>query len=215
MIRLFVGQDDREAVGLPVFCSSVWRLASEPVSITALGANVARTDGTNAFTLARFEIPRLCNYEGWALWMDGTDMLMVCDIAELWALRDPKYAVQVVKHDYKPRAARKYIGTRMEADNAAYPRKNWSSVMLLNNERWRWPNAQTGSELHRFSRFADEEIGELPKCYNFIIDEDNQCKAPAAKIMHWSNGGPWFPYYGDTLFASLWRDEYKRMLNGP
>jgi hypothetical protein len=36
-------------------------------------------------------------------------------------------AVAVVKHDYKTKHRRKYIGTPLEADNADYPRKNWSS----------------------------------------------------------------------------------------
>ena len=39
------------------------------------------------------------NYQGWALFMD-CDMLMFEDIAELWRLRDDRYAVQVCKHDY-------------------------------------------------------------------------------------------------------------------
>lgn len=214
-VRLFVGQDPREAIGLHVFNASVWRQASEPVSITALGANVADTDGTNAFTLSRFHVPRLCDYEGWALWMDGSDMLMLCDIAELWALRDDKYAVQVVKHTYAPRNKRKYIGTAMESANEAYPRKNWSSVILFNNERCKTLlHPFSGQRAHRFSWLEDKEIGELPKEFNWLADEDGQCHPAKAKVIHWTCGSPFMPYYGGAPFADQWRDEYKRLVNG-
>lgn len=227
-IRLFVGYDPREAIGTPVFEHSVHARASVPVSITRLGANVCGTDGTNAFSLARFHIPRLCGYEGWALWMDGADMLMLDDIAELWALRDEKYAVQVVKHDYVPRAPRKYIGTAMEAKNEPYPRKNWSSVVLWHCEHPANDGSvpadgigaglaeiefQGGANLHRFSWLPDDDlIGCLPPEWNWLADEDGQCHPAKAKVVHWTNGGPWFPAYGDAPFAQLWRGEYRAML---
>jgi hypothetical protein len=40
--------------------------------------------------------------------------------------------VQVVKHDYKTKFPRKYLGTEMESANENYPRKNWSSLILWN-----------------------------------------------------------------------------------
>ena len=53
---------------------------------------------------------------------------MVCleDIKELWDLRDNKFALQVVKHEYKTKMTKKYFGNK----NENYPRKNWSSVIL-------------------------------------------------------------------------------------
>ena len=215
MIRLFCGFDPREAIGTAVFEHSVHARASEPVSISRLGANVCGTDGTNAFSLARFHIPRLCNYAGWALWMDGADMLMLEDIAKLWALRDEKYAVQVVKHEYTPRHLRKYIGTAMEAENAPYPCKNWSSVMLLNNKACNGMGMDIidGAKSHRFAQFRhDEEIGSLPPEWNWLASENGQCHPTKAKVVHWTNGSPYFPAYGDAPFADLWRHEYRAML---
>ena len=216
MIRVFTGFDPREAIGTPVFEHSVHTRASQPVAITRLGANVCGTDGTNAFSLARFHVPRLCGYEGWALWMDGADMLMLDDIAGLWALRDEKYAVQVVKHEYTPRMGRKYVGTEMEAGNKAYPRKNWSSVALWNgahpaNREIPSPTL-TGADCHRFAWLSDNLIGALPNEWNFLADENRQCHPTKAKVVHWTNGGPWFPYYGDAPFAALWRSEYRAAL---
>ncbi|SRR5258706_3749759 len=100
MIRLFTGFDKRESIGHAVFCHSVLKRSSEPVSIIPIGENVSRTDGTNAFTLSRFKIPELCSYSGWAIWMDGSDMLCLSDLKDLWEMRDESKAIQVVQHDY-------------------------------------------------------------------------------------------------------------------
>ena len=193
-LSLFVGTDEREAVGLHVFCSSVWRRASVPVSITPI-SHKALSDGTNAFTLSRFLVPFMCRYRGMAIWADGSDMLCLADIAELAALYDPFKAVQVVKHDYLTRHPMKYLGQK----NYDYPMKNWSSVMLINCSHYGWRNIRPdsivdmpGTELHRFSFLKDEHIGELPKEWNYICDEPNQ--AVEAKIAHFSIGLPvWYP----------------------
>ena len=58
------------------------------------------------------------------------DMLMLDDIARLWALRDERYAVMVVKHEHVPKETVKFLG-----DRNPVPKKNWSSVMLFNNAR--------------------------------------------------------------------------------
>ena len=52
--------------------------------------------GLTPFTYSRFLVPQLCNYEGWALFLD-LDMLVQGDIAELFDLADESQAVMVVK----------------------------------------------------------------------------------------------------------------------
>ena len=209
IIPIFCGSDPREAIGLHVFTSSVWRHASVPVSITPIG-HKALSDGTNAFTLSRFLVPFLCAYKGWAIWMDGSDMLCRADIAELWAMRDIFKAVQVVKHDYQTRFPVKYLGQK----NYDYPRKNWSSVMLINCAHYGWRNIRpdtigemSGTELHRFAGIKDEHIGALPPEWNVIVGEPNQARE--AKIAHMSIGLPvWYP---DVEYAAEWLDEWRRM----
>lgn len=216
MIRLFTGFDKREALGHSVFCHSVIRRVSQAISITPIGENVSGTDGTNAFTLARFKIPELCEYSGWAIWMDGSDMLCLEDLANLWELRDETKAIQVVKHDYEPSQCLKYLGTAMQAENKPYPRKNWSSVMLINAEH----KANLGMTLdgfggefyHRFGWLKDDEIGSLPLEWNHLVSEPNQCREIQVKIAHATNGGWWLPYYSNTSFATLWRAELHDML---
>ena len=217
MINLFVGWDDREEVGYHTFCSSVIHRASEPVSITPLSLTMLQgaykggaRDGTNGFIYSRFLIPYLMGYRGFALFADGADMVCMADIAELWAMADPFKAVQVVKHDYKTKHPQKYVGTKMQAANRDYPRKNWSSVMIINCAHYAWRDVTpeyvetaSGADLHRFSSIADRFIGELPVEWNWIADEYGP--NADAKLCHWTAGIPGFPQYHDAPMADTWR----------
>ena len=172
-----------------------------------------RRDGTNAFCYTRFLIPFLQDFKGFAIFVDGADMMMRADISELWALRDIYKPVQVVKHDYKTKFARKYVGTKMEADNEDYPRKQWSSVMIVNCSHFAWrqitPEAvqkMTGAQLHRFSWMTDEQIGELPKEWNWLCQEDGVNEN--AKLLHWTIGTPAFPKYADSEHS----EDFRRQL---
>jgi len=208
MIPLFIGQDAREQVGLSVFCHSVWSRTSQPVSITPISG---RTDGTNAFTLARFLVPHMMGYNGFAIFADGSDMLCLADIAELWELRDHFKAVQVVKHDYKTNYPVKYLGQK----NLDYPKKNQSSLMLINCAHRAWQrmgvemiNTLGGQTLHRFDFIKDEFIGDLPPQWNFLVEEPNQIGP--AKIAHFTIGLPtWYP---EHKYAKEWFAERDKTL---
>lgn len=223
MIRLYSGFDPREEVGYHTFCSSVIHQASEPVAFCPLHADMLKPfydegqrDGTNSFIYTRFLIPYLEHFTGWALFVDGADMIVVDDVAKLWALRDPYKAVQVVKHDYKTKNPRKYVGTGMEADNGDYPRKNWSSVMLINCSHYAWRDLtpefvakMPGSYLHRFQFIPEKYIGELPKEWNHLADEYGA--NPEAKLLHWTAGIPGFPHYATAPHAPQWFDATRKI----
>lgn len=207
MIRLFLGYDQREAVGFHVFCSSVIRRASEPVSITAVQDE--QEDGSNAFTYARYSVPEMCGHEGWAIFADGSDMVCLGDIAELWAMRDERFAVQVVKHSYKTRHPIKYVGTNMQCPNVDYPRKNWSSLMLVNCSAPEWKNQATGRKQHQFAGFDDSRIGFLPPQWNVLVDEGED--DTNAQVLHYTAGIPAFWHYRDTARAEDWHAEHEFM----
>ena len=120
-----VGFDQREAIAYHVFCQSVIDRASMPIQFLPLAENSLNqykeihTDGSNKFVYSRFLTPYLMNFSGWAIFADG-DMVCQADIVELWSLRDTTKAVQVVKHDYKTKATKKYLGNK----NEDYPKKN-------------------------------------------------------------------------------------------
>lgn len=222
MIRLFVGHDPREAVAFDVFVASVLERTSKPVAITPLALSTlagvyreSHTDGSNAFIYSRFLVPYLCDFTGWAIFADG-DMLCRDDLAELWDLRDPNKAVQVVKHDYRTKHPTKYLGAR----NDDYPRKNWSSVIIWNcghpDNAWLTPEnvaASTGRLLHRFSWLDDDKIGELPLHWNWLVTEYSYSKF--ASLVHYTLGTPCFEEYAECDYADEWHDTLKRLLHVP
>jgi lipopolysaccharide biosynthesis glycosyltransferase len=220
VIRIFVGFDQREAVAFHTFAQSVLEKASRPVAITPLvlrglpGYEETHFDGSNTFIYSRFLTPMLCGFEGWALFADG-DMVCRADIAELWALRDPAKAVQVVQHDYQTKASTKYLGNK----NQNYPRKNWSSLVLWNCAHPKhqvltpaFVMQQGGAFLHRFSWLDDADIGALPTEWNWLTTEydDN----PNAKLLHFTLGTPCFEDYWHAPMADEWHAAHARSQSG-
>jgi hypothetical protein len=220
MIPVFYGHDPREEAGSHVFVSSLLQHATEPVTLTPLHLPLFKSfypagarDGSNAFIYTRFLVPYLANWTGSAIFCDGADMLLKADIAELWALRDLYKPVQVIKHDYRTKWPRKYLGTKMEAPNEDYPRKQWSSVMIMNCMHRSWRNItpesvqkMTGAELHRFSWLEDSQIGELPIEWGWLADEYGHNEN--AKLLHFTAGVPAFEKHSGVAHSA----EYLRQL---
>lgn len=210
MIKLYVGFDPKEAIAYHVFIQSVINNSSAPIQITPLALSLldefkeTHNDRSNDFIYSRFLTPHLNNFEGWAIFADG-DMICNTDIKELIDLADPDKAVSVVKHNYKTKFKKKYLGNI----NEDYPRKNWSSVILWNcshpKHKILTPSfvaQQTGKFLHRFSWLEDYEIGELPIEWNWLAIEYEA--NPNAKLIHYTLGTPCFKDFKDTDMSDLW-----------
>jgi hypothetical protein len=215
-VRVFAGYDPREAVGYHVFAQSVVERMGSGAALIPLSGD--QRDGTNSFSYARFLVPWMCGYQGFAVWCDGSDMLLRGDLSELLGTHMIGCAVAVVKHEYEPRSARKYVGTPMEAANEGYPRKNWSSLIVWDCGHYmnrvltpEYVKEKDGSFLHRFGWLEDERVGELPAEWNWL---DEFGASTTAKLIHYTNGVPGFSHYKDTPHAGEWRDTYARMLRG-
>ena len=217
---IVVGFDQREAVAYHTFVQSIIDNSSIPVRFLPLNIQAlsnykeVHKDGSNDFIYSRFLVPYLMNFKGWAIYADG-DMVCLEDIKKLWDLRDNKFAVQVVKHDYKTKIKNKYWGNK----NEDYPRKNWSSIILWNCEhpshKILTPNFiqnQTGAFLHRFSWIKDHEIGELSKEWNWLALEYEEKKD--INLIHYTIGTPCFEEYENTSFSSYWKKYFLDVLNG-
>ena len=209
-LTLVVGFDQREAISYHTFCQSVLEKASIPVRFIPLAENTLRfyrerhENISNRFIFSRFLTPYLTDYKGIAVFADG-DMVCQVDIAELAAMFDPAKAVQLVQHNYRTKAATKYLNNT----NVNYPRKNWSSMVLFNCEhpsnRVLTPayiEENDGAHLHRFAWLKDDEIGALPQEWNWLATEydDN----PNAKIIHYTLGTPCFRDYKSASMADEW-----------
>ena len=202
-IPIFIGHDPRERAATNVLIDSLVLHSSMPLAITPLVTPQLEAQGlywrerdprqSTAFSFTRFLVPHLMDYRGWAVFMD-CDMLCRGDIADLWKLRDDRYAVMCVQHQHVPAESVKFLGEVQ----SAYPKKNWSSLMLLNCERCTalrpdFVNTATGLELHRFHWLAgDHEIGALPSGWNHLVDVQESALAEDATLLHWTLGGPWF-----------------------
>jgi hypothetical protein len=135
-LRIFVGYEDRQAIAYEVLKYSLEKHSSSPLDIRPLRLRtLAEAIGfkrphdplqSTEFTYTRFLVPFLCDFKGSALYLDS-DMLCLGDITELFELDLSTYWLRVVKHDYHP-TTRIKMGDRIQTD---YPRKNWSSLMLL------------------------------------------------------------------------------------
>jgi lipopolysaccharide biosynthesis glycosyltransferase len=221
MIKVFIGFDQREVVGYNVLSHSLNANSSKPVSITPLALNqlgdvfTRKRDPLQStdFSMSRFLVPYLCNYEGWAIFMD-CDMLLLDDLAKLWDMRDDDYAVMVAKHDYIPKEATKFLNSTQ----TKYEKKNWSSVMLFNNSKCRaltpeYVNTATGLQLHQFKWLqSDDLIGEIPKAWNFLVGEYS-AEGVNPSLVHYTIGGPYFKEYRDCDFSDEWRNMLRNMLD--
>ena len=216
-IRIFIGYDSREPIAYHVCAHSILTRATQPVAIYPLSLRHLRevywrergAMEATEFSLSRFLVPYICGFEGAAIFMDS-DMLCQVDMAELSGRVWTK-AVTCCQHDYIPKATNKMDGQQQ----TVYPRKNWSSFMVFNNEKCtaltpEYVNKATGLMLHRFWWADDDQIGSLPLEWNWLVGEYE--RNADAKILHYTNGGPWFPGYEDCDHADLWLQERDAML---
>ena len=225
-MKVFVGYDTREDIAYQVCKHSIESKQSD-ASVRPLKQQELRDAGwytrgidklaSTEFTFTRFLIPELCNFNGWALFMD-CDMILKTDIKQLFDQADDKYAVMCVQHDYSPSATTKMDGQTQ----TIYPRKNWSSVMLFNCGHK--SNAKltqnlvndpkiTGAYLHRFSWLKDKEVGELSPEWNWLVGHYKEPKDGTPKLIHYTEGGPWFENYRNCEYHQDWKTELAEMMN--
>ena len=190
---IFMGWNPRASEAADVLALSILDQASIPVRIHYLKhAVLAREHGyrrvpdpfaASELACARFLVPYLTGYRGKALYMDN-DMLCLSDVAELDALDMAPYALRVVKND--PRH-----GDR-------------TSLMLMDCAKltlWSKPFVEqaTESALRQFQGIPRALIGDIPSEWHHLDRMDG-----TTKLVHWTNGGPWFEDSRDCPHADVW-----------
>jgi hypothetical protein len=226
-LRIFLGWDVREMRAWNVAQMSLKMHASTEVHISRLALSELRNSGlyrrptderdgklwdvisdapmSTGHAISRFLVPHLCGYYGWALFTDG-DVLFRDDVAKLFALADDQYAVQVVHHQHAP------VDTVKKGGHVqtAYPRKNWSSVMLFNCGHpanlaltVELVNTVPGRDLHRFCWLEDAQIGALPARWNLLVG--HSAYDQSAALVHFTEGVPDVPGYEHVPYADEWR----------
>jgi lipopolysaccharide biosynthesis glycosyltransferase len=219
-LKIFIGWDSREDIAYQVAKYSIEQHASVPVEIIPLKQKSLKKEGlytrpidklaSTEFTFTRFLIPELMNFDGWALFID-CDFVALTDVKELFDQADNQYAVMCAQHDYTPKETVKMDGQVQHI----YPRKNWSSMMLINcghpsNKKCTKELVNnietTGAFLHRFSWLEDEEIGELSHEWNWLVGWYKEPEDGSPKFLHYTEGGPWFKQYRSCEYNYEWYD---------
>jgi len=226
--KVFVGYDSREDIAWQVCRHSLRRHhAGDSLDIIPIRQPIVRELGlytrpfdasaSTEFSLTRFLTPYLAAQGGWVVFCD-CDFLFTSDIRQVFDSLDPQKAVYVVQHDYTPSLQVKMDGKRQ----TIYPRKNWSSFMLFNCDhpdvKALTPavvNSAPPAFLHRFEWVRDDaDIGALEWDWNYLVGEyPRPDKTP--RVIHYTNGGPWFKEWQGVHYGDLWlqeRDLYLRSI---
>lgn len=218
--KIYVGYDTREDIAWQVARHSLLRHSHGEVSVYPIRQSVVRELGlytrpidataTTEFSLTRFLTPYLAaQTEGWVVFCD-CDFLYTTDVRGVLDGLDPEKAVYVVQHEYDPSQMVKMDGKKQ----TVYPRKNWSSFMVFNcahpDVQALTPqvvNSASPAYLHRFDWIADQNhVGALDLDWNFLEGEyPKPDKTP--RVVHYTNGGPWFDEWQNVDYADLWLNE--------
>lgn len=224
-MRVFIGYDEREAEAAEVAAKTLRKATKGEIEPEFLCAPKLAAQGlltrisdhrggqdydlmSNApkstrFAISRFLTPLLCQ-TGYALFVD-CDMVFMRDPREMLREVKAEHAVSVVKHNHVPTEQWKMVNQAQ----TAYPRKNWSSVMLFNCEHpsnrrlsVRDINERVGRELHAFYWLTDNEIGDLAPGWNWLVNV--QPMPPNLGIAHFTLGGPFTPGWNGAAFDDFW-----------
>ncbi len=218
-VNFFIGYDAKEDIAYRVCKNSLLKRASVNVKVTSLKLDelIAKKLYTRTidplastqFTYSRFLVPKLMNYNGWAVFCD-CDFIFLDDVANLTNDLDTSKAVYCVKHDYTPKEKHKMDGQKQ----SIYPRKNWSSFIIFNcshpstkNLSVETVNSESGAYLHQFKWCKDDEIGSLDERWNWLEGWTSNHNKLRPFAVHYTRGGPWFSEWQDVEFADEWKKE--------
>lgn len=199
MLKIFIGYDPRQAISYNVLQQSIIARSTKPCSITPLIIEQLplKRVGLTPFTYSRFLAPYLCDYKGWALFLDA-DILVLDDIAKLFELADDKYAVMVSKN--------------IDVHDGLSMKFEWASVMLFNCEKCQMLTPEfieNTKRLHDISFVENDLIGDLPREWNLLVGYDKP--RDDAKLLHYTQGIPIFPETIDSDYKKDWVDIHEYM----
>tara|TARA_B100000809_G_C15133068_1_gene529295 strand:- start:2017 stop:2718 length:702 start_codon:yes stop_codon:yes gene_type:complete len=228
-MKIFIGYDSDQAEASDVCEFSlrsnshahldIQHIRRDELIAEGLYYSVDNRPASTQFAYTRFLTPYLSNYKGWSMFVDS-DFIFTTDITELF---DRVYnddtantkAMYCVHHpEYVPKHTTKFY----DRPQLTFPKKNWSSLMIFNNDHPSTRNLNPESVnrtspqwLHRFL-WLDEttELGDIPITWNWLIGEYGLISTSddiLPKGIHYTNGGPFNEVYGQD-YEYVW-NRYK------
>lgn len=192
MNRIFIGHDPRQAVSYSVASASFVLASKQPVSISPISADITglKREGLTPFTWARFLVPYLCDFKGWALFVDA-DVVCLQDPAELFAQADESKAVII------PQASKAFERAAVILFNCAHP-----DNAVLTPEY-----VETANRLHQIGWTT--AIGWADAKWNHLVGYDPPDQAPG--IIHYTMGVPCWEQTKDCEHSEIWYLVHKLM----
>lgn len=171
MIRIFIGTDGSiHQKAERVLLHSIRKHTSADTDVQFIRPGW-KSRGPTGFTLHRYLIPKLCNFQGYAIYLD-VDMLLLGDIQELWNYRTPN------KWCITPRSKKQINDDVSVIDCSAFrdlPKEN-------DLKKFRKEDVRT--------KIGNRYLQNIPKEWNCIdrLHSDT-------KLLHYSRLGtqPWHP----------------------
>ncbi|RYD85900.1 MAG: glycosyl transferase [Verrucomicrobiaceae bacterium] len=216
-VRVFVGADRSQLIGVKVLEHSIKRHTSAAVELTPMvdlplpQPDDPRHRARTGFSFSRFEIPKLAGYRGRALYLDA-DMLVFRDIMDLW--RMPFGEAKVICQDEVPKPSAK-LKTFWKKPKK---RSRQTSVMVLDCGRLDWNSADIIAGLgkaYSYEQLMQElcilketDISHrLPVIWNSLEHFDS-----ATALLHYTDmqTQPWVSPLNKNGW--LWREEVRLML---
>jgi len=221
-LNIFIGYDSAAPVLFNVAQHSIHTRTNSQCVIRPLILNQLQSIYKRAphqlasteFSFSRFLVPYLSDFEGWSLFMDN-DVVVLDDIQKLFDLANEDFALMCVKHVHEPKENKKFLGKAQ----TVYEKKNWSSLMLFNNQKCKalspeYVENATGLELHQFHWLESEDlIGSLPITWNFLAGYSNDCtNEKDIQLIHYTDGAPCYEGYEKSDKSRIWINEKKSMI---
>ncbi len=193
MLKIFIGYDERQPISFTVLAQSIIANATKPISISPLVLSTLPIErrGLTPFTWSRFLVPYLCDYKGWALFMD-VDMIVQDDISKIFDFADESKAIHVSKN---------------------VERFEWASLMLFNCEKCKMLTpevVETAKKLHTIDWVEEGLIGDIPTDWNHLVGYDKP--RDDAKLVHFTQGVPAYPETNTCEYSDAWRDHLHRAI---
>lgn len=219
IIKIFIGRDRNAEIAYQVCKLSLTENTTIPLNIHPINKyNIQeynrKSEAVEAtdFSFARFFVPFLSDFTGISIFVDG-DFLFLEDVGKLLEHYDDRFAIMCCKHNYVPLNDVK-MGGRVQT---RFPRKNWSSLMIFNNNHPKLKtlspdtiNGQSGAFLHQFKFLEDNDVGSIPIEWNWLVNWYKEPIDGKPKALHYTEGGPWLPEYKNSIYSNEFHS-YERL----
>jgi len=168
---------------------------------------------SNPFSRTRFLTPvidKVYSDSEWTFFSDD-DFLFLKNPIDILPDLDSSKTVYVCKHP-------EYISNvDIKMDNqkqTTYPKKNWGSFMIFNKNKVDLTFEKVFSlslkDLHQFKWCSEDDIGELPLEWNWLVGEYDDIDN--ANALHYTLGGAWYDKPYNSKLNQVWLDYKEQMM---